>query len=300
MKPRVFARKAFTLLNKKGLMKWMPDRMHMRLRWYLHFGTRLELDNPQGFNEKLNWLKLHDRKPLYTTMVDKYGAKKYVAERIGEEYIIPTYGVWERFDDIDFDSLPEQFVLKCTHDSGGLVICRDKSTFDMDKARRKINASLKRDFYATVREWPYKDVPRRIIAEKYMEDERNGRSLVDYKFYCFGGEPQFLYISQGLEDHKTARISFVTLDWAFAPYQRSDYAPFTELPEKPEHFEEMVSLCRKLAAGHSFLRVDLYQINGRVYFSELTFYPCGGLMPFGTPEQNLQMGSLLHLPEPTE
>ena len=272
----------------------LPDEVHIKARFALKTGKKLNLKDPQTFNEKLQWLKLYDRKPEYSTMVDKAAAKEYVAQRIGQEYIIPTLGVWERFDDIDFDRLPEKFVLKCTHDSGGLVICRDRSKFDMAAAREKIERSLKRNYYLIHREWPYKGVPRRVLAEQYMED-KDGRQLVDYKFYCFGGEPKFLYVSCGLEHHETASISFLTLDWQFAPYERLDYKPLKQLPRKPENFDRMVEIARQLSAGMDFLRVDLYEINGKVYFSELTFSPGAGYTPLKDPKHELEIGRMLNL-----
>ena len=283
-------------LAKKLAMNHMSDEKYISYYFKAKMGYRLNLENPKTFSEKLQWLKLYDRKPEYTQMVDKYGAKRYVAERIGEEHIIPTLGVWDSFDEIDFDKLPERFVLKCTHDSGGLVVCTDKKALDKNGARKKINRSLKTDFYRCAREWPYKNVKPRIIAEEYLEDG-SGKGLMDYKFYCFGGEPKFLYISKGLDDHSTASISFVNLDWTFAPYERVDYKPFDKLPPKPEQLNEMIEICRKLSAGHSFLRVDLYQICGKIYFSELTFYPAGGFMPFKNPDHDSEIGTMLNLPE---
>lgn len=290
----------------KRLLRGVPDKLYLRLYYFGRFKKMLHLKNPQTFNEKLQWLKLNDRKPEYTRMVDKYEAKGYVAAKIGEEHIIPTLGVWDRFEDIDFDSLPEKFVLKCTHDSGGLVICRDKSNLDKEAAREKLERSLKNRYFYTAREWPYKNVKPRILAEQYMEnsfEEIGGdenisglpQGLMDYKFYCFNGEPQLLYISKGLEDHATASISFVTLDWDFAPYGRSDYKPFEKLPPRPKHFEQMLQFARELSKGTDFLRVDLYEIGETVYFSELTFSPCGGYMPFATAEQDAQMGAMLKL-----
>lgn len=290
----------FIINSSLGIHNNMPDEKYLCKRYKIRMKKDLDLENPKTFNEKLQWLKLYDRKPIYTTMVDKYEVKKYVADIIGEEHIIPTIGVWDKFEDIDFDSLPNQFVLKCTHDSGGLAICRDKSKFDIKKARNKINKSLKRNYYWANREWPYKDVKPRIIAEKYMEDQNAKVGLTDYKFYCFNGEPKFLYISSGLEDHSTAHISFVTLDWNFAPFRRNDYAPFDELPPKPQKFDEMLEYCKKLSIGHPFLRVDLYQINNTVYFSELTFSPCSGMMPFEPAEWDLEVGELIKLPEKTK
>jgi len=285
-----------SFLNSYGFYKSLPDEKLFRKLYRVRFGREINLEKPQTYNEKLQWLKLYDRNPLYTTMVDKFDVKQYVADRIGEEYIIPTYGVWDSFDEIDFDKLPDQFVLKCTHDSGGLVIVRDKSKFDKNAAKIKIEKCLKKNFYYSGREWPYKNVKPRIIAEAYLQDG-DSPDIRDYKFYCFNGVPRFLYISEGLENHSTARISFVTCDWQFASYQRSDYAPFEELPEKPERFEDMLKLAAKLSEGIPFLRVDLYQVNGKVYFSELTFFPCSGFMPFKDPQSDIEIGNMLELPK---
>ena len=184
----------FTKDSRSGKYDHLSDEEYLKRMFSARMKKELNLDNPQTYNEKLQWLKLYDRRPEYTQLVDKYAVKKYVKECIGEEYVIPTLGVWDRFDDIDFDRLPNQFVLKCTHDSGGLVICKDKSIFDKQKAKKKIEASLMRDFFMTFREWPYKDVPRRIIAEKYMEDDSTSE-LRDYKFFCFDGEPKMLFVA---------------------------------------------------------------------------------------------------------
>lgn len=256
-------------------------------------GEEINLKAPKKFSEKLNWLKLYDRKPIYTTMVDKYEVKKYVANKIGEEHIIPSLGVYDKFEDIDFSALPDNFVLKCTHNSGGIIICKGKENFNYEKAKEKINNQLNHDFYRHAIEWPYKNVKRRIIAEKYMEN--GGQGLVDYKFYCFNGNPEFLYISKGLDNHATASISFVNLDWTFAPYERGDFKPFDKLPEKPSCFEEMIEIAKKLSNGLKFIRVDLYEIEGKVYFSELTFYPCAGFMKFKNPEHDLIIGEMLKI-----
>ena len=288
-------------LAARGFLNWMPDGVYLRILYKARTGKKLNLQNPQTFNEKLQWLKLYDRRPEYTTMVDKYEVKKYIAELIGQEHIIPTLGVWDRFEDINFQSLPQQFVLKCSHDSGGLVIVRDKSRLDYETARARINHSLKCDYFWTNREWPYKNVKPRIIAEKYMVDEsgyerKEKNGLTDYKVYCFDGEPKFLYISQGLENHATASISFLTLDWQFAPYERNDYKPFSQIPSKPAGYEEMLELSRELSKGIPFLRVDLYQIGQMVYFSELTFTPCSGFIPFRNEMHDIEIGKMLQLP----
>ena len=218
-------------------------------------------------------------------------------KEIGEEFIIPTLGVWDSFDQIDFSSLPSQFVLKCTHDSGGLVIVRDKDKLDYNYAKRNIEKCLKHSFYWGQREWPYKNVKPRIIAEKYMAESKtdNDYGLIDYKFFCFNGLVKFIYVSQGLENHDTASISFLTMDWEFADFSRSDFKPFRELPEKPSKFDEMVSIAERISKGHDFLRVDLYDIQGRIYFSEVTFYPCGGFLPFLPDSADNSVGKLLTL-----
>lgn len=238
---------------------------------------KLNLKAPETYTEKLQWLKLYDRRPEYVKMVDKYEVKKYVADIIGEEYIIPTLGVWDRFEDIDFDALPDQFVLKCTHDSGGLAICKDKSTFDIAAAKEKIEKSLKENYYWHSREWPYKNVNPRIIAEVYMEDETT-QELRDYKFFAFDGTVKALFIAS--ERYAAEETKFDFFDENF------NHLPFTNghpnakiMPEKPVTFEKMKQLAAKLSAGIPQVRVDFYEVNGKIYFGELTFAHWGGLMP---------------------
>lgn len=280
-----------------GTYNKLSDEAYLKRKFKACTGNVLDLQNPVTFNEKLQWLKIYDRKPIYTTMVDKYEAKKYVAEQIGQEHIIPTMGLWEHFDEIDFEALPAQFVLKCTHDSGGLVICQDKTKLDRQKAKRKIQKSLATNYYLAGREWPYKNVKPRIIAEEYLEDHEKGGGLTDYKFFCFNGEPKFLYVSRGLENHETAQISFLTLDWEFAPFRRKDYRSFDELPQKPICLNQMVLMAKKLSEDTAFLRVDFYEVDGNIYFSELTFYPCSGYLPFDPPEWDKTLGDWITLPE---
>lgn len=282
----------------KKLSRILPDPLFLRLKYFLKMKKILNLKNPKTFNEKLQWLKLHDRRPEYTKMVDKYEAREYIKEKIGEEYLIPLLGVWDSFDEIDFDKLPDQFVLKCNHDSGGLIVCRDKNKLNIEEARRKISKCLKNNYYWSGREWPYKNVKPRIIAEKYMVDEfseKPERGLIDYKFYCFEGTPKFAYVSDGLEDHSTANINFVTMDWEKAPFRRLDFKEFDVLPKKPEHFEKMVQLSKILSKNIHFVRVDFYEINGKVYFGELTFFPGGGLVNISPKEWDAKIGKYICL-----
>ena len=284
-------------LGYRGWLNWMADAPYLKLKYRGVTGRRLNLKDPKTFSEKIQWLKLHHRRPEHTIMVDKYAVKDYVKNIIGEEHIVPTYGVWDSFDQIDFDSLPEDFVLKCTHDSGGLVVCRDKRALDMEAARKKITECLKRNYYWQGREWPYKNVKPRVIAEKRMTDAYQRDGLTDYKFFCFNGEPRFLSVSFGLHDHATASSRFLTIDWQFAPFWRSDYPRLKELPRKPDHYDRMLEFARTLSKDAPFVRVDMYEVDGKVYFSELTFSPRGGMIPWAPAEWDETFGSWIRLPE---
>lgn len=287
----------FLAMARHGLLNNMDDKKYLQKMFRARMGYALNIDNPVSFNEKIQWLKLNDRRPEYSKMVDKYLAKDFVSKIIGGGYIIPTIGVWKRFEDIDFSELPEQFVLKCTHDSGGLVVCRNKSDLDILAARAKIERSLKRRFYLTFREWAYKNVEPQILAEKYMEDQPNS-SLVDYKFFCFNGKPKLLYISEGLEHHPTAKISFFDLKGKLLPFYRKDYKPFENDINLPSNFNEMLQIAERLsmAINNPFVRIDLYDIKGRVYFSEITFYPNAGMIPFCPEEWDKKLGAMIELP----
>ena len=247
---------------------------------YLHrMGKKLELANPTTYSEKLQWIKLYDHNPLYTTLVDKHKVKQYVAKRIGESYIIPTLGVWDSFGEIDFDDLPNQFVLKCTHDSGGLVICKDKRHFDKKTAGKKINRAMRHNYYYMGFEWPYKNVKPQIIAEPYMEDSQTGE-LRDYKFFCFNGKVKALFIATERQKEGTD-VKFDFFDDSFQHLsfkQGHENAEIT--PEKPVCFEEMKRVAEVLSKGLKGVRVDLYEVNGKVYFGEMTFFHHGGWTPF--------------------
>lgn len=287
-------------LVRKKLLDWMPDAAFLKLRYWTFFHKKLDLHDPKTFNEKLQWLKLYDRNPKYVELVDKQAVKSYIAEQIGEQYVIPTLGTWDSVAQIDKDALPEQFVLKCNHDSGSVVICRDKNSFDWTKAEDKLSKKLRNGMFGFGREWPYKNVKPCIMAEAYMEDETQKNGLTDYKFYCFNGEPKFLYVSKGLEDHSTASISFMNMDWTMAPFRRMDFAPLEECPPKPKNYDLMVQFAKHLSKGIPFLRVDVYEICGNLYFSELTFYPSSGFTPFVPEEWDETIGSWIELPPKRE
>lgn len=438
-------------LEYRGMIPRMSDEEFLRKKWRVEMGTELDLEHPRTFNEKLQWLKLYDRRPEYTTMVDKVAVKDYVANIIGKEHIIPTLGVWEDPDEIDFDALPDQFVLKCNHNSGtGMCICRDKSKLNVKKVKAGLRKGLKEDFYLINREWPYKNVPRKILAEQYMVDESgtelkdykvfnfNGEpkfievdfdrfkkhkrnlysivwdqiegeiefppdkervidtpkklaemleiaeklsagiphvrtdfysvddkiffgeltffhgsgyekfrpdgldlqlgswvniiygggvflhkdnmflhvteaeetvsaapraeGLIDYKFYCFNGEPKFLYIGFAniINGRKNDLLTYLNLDWSAAPFYRTDYGNLEIVPEKPTNYDEMLSVATKLSQGIPFVRVDLYNISGQIYFSEITFSPGSGYGIFSPFRWERELGAWLYLPEKHE
>ena len=269
------------------------DELYLKIVYWLSMGKRLNLKNPKTFNEKLQWLKLYNRKPEYTIMVDKVKAKEYVAKIIGKEHIIPTLGVWDDPDEIDFDALPNQFVLKCNHNSGmGMCICRNKSKLDIAKVKRELRKGLRQDYYMTNREWPYKNVPRKIMAEKFMQDG-NKPDLTDYKFFCFNGEPKMMYVSHDNAEHATT--DFFDMDYNRLPIRMK--VPNSEvLPEQPKEFEEMKQYARQLSKNMPFLRVDVYVICHVVYFGELTFFHNSGLTPIRPTEWEYKIGKWLKLP----
>lgn len=280
-------------LSHRGLLNWIPDKMFIKLMYRIRIGKRLNLKKPQTFNEKLQWLKLYDRKPEYSDMVDKYEVKRYVAEKIGEQYIIPTFGVWEKFEDIDFSSLPNQFVLKCTHDSGGLVICRDKLSFNKDQASLKISKSLKNNYYWHGREWPYKNVRPRIIAEMCMTDESK-IELKDYKVMCFNGKAKLIQVHKGrFIDHTQ---DFYDSNWNLLDIKQGLKRSDSVMP-RPRLLDDMLKMSELLANGISQVRVDWYIVSDKLYFGEITFFDASGFDEFDPEGWNLILGDWISLPD---
>lgn len=280
---------------KLSWMTWIvPDSLYLKSYYRAFSSKELNLTTPISFNEKLQWLKLHDRKPVYTEMVDKLEAKDYVAKRIGAEYIIPTLSVYEKFEEIDFAALPDQFVIKCNHDSAGLVICTDKKVFNSDAARQKITRCMRRNFYFSGREWPYKNVRPRIIVEKYMEDHTL-RELRDYKFFTFGGVPKIVHIVSNRQNQdKETYGDFFDMDYNHLDLTMGhNNAPIP--PEKPKNFEKMKEFAAKLSGGTKHLRVDFYEVDGQLFFGELTFYQDSGFADIQPPEWNGILGSWISL-----
>lgn len=268
----------FLVKGANGYYKEMSDEEYLKKKFKALMGYPLNLDNPTTFNEKLQWLKLYNRRDEYTTMVDKYAAKKYVADIIGEQYIIPTLGVWDKYDDINFDSLPNQFVLKCTHNSGGIVICQDKTTFNKLSAKREIQKALKGNYYWRGREWPYKNVKPRIIAEQYMSE--NGETPKDFKIHNFNGVPRLILVCGDRFQDSGLTEDFYTEEWEHLDIKRPAHNNATNIEERPAELEKMLELAKELSKNIPFVRTDFYIINHKIYFGELTFYPASGFSGF--------------------
>lgn len=285
----------FDALNYRKMLNWLPDKVFLDAAFRARFGRKLDLKNPKAFNEKLQWMKLYNRNPVYTMMVDKYLVRNYVREIIGEEYLIPLLGAWDDPDKIDFDKLPMQFVLKCNHNSGlGMCICKDKNKLDIAKVKNDLRKGLKQDYYLTGREWPYKNVPRKIIAEKYMVDE-SGYELKDYKYYCFDGKVRIVMINSDRMSSLETKANYFDEN-----YQPLDFVWGYENakipPAKPEKFEEMKSLAEKLSEGIPHVRIDFYQTPQGIFFGEMTFFDGSGFDAIEPIEWDYKIGSWINLP----
>lgn len=269
----------------------IPDKLYLKIIYRKRLQKTLNLKNPKTFNEKLQWLKLYDRNPLYTKLVDKYEVKDYVANIIGKEHVIPTIGVYDSFDDINFKKLPKQFVIKCTHDSGGLVIVKDKNKLDIEKAKKKINKSLKKNYYYCGREWPYKNVQPRIIIEEYMEDKKT-KELRDYKFFCFNGKMKFFKIDFNRLTYHQA--NYYNKNGILLKFGEKVCPPdYEKKLEMPINLKKMIKLAETLSKNIPFLRVDFYEINGDIYFGELTFFPASGFGKFVPEDWDEKLGDYI-------
>lgn len=291
-------RAALAWIFRKTKMIW-KDEGYLRILYLLFYGKKLDLKNPSNYSMKMQWLKLYYRKTIFTQMVDKYAVKKIVSDQIGSEHVIPCYGIWNSFDEIDFDNLPDKFCLKCTHDSGSYVICKDKTTFDKTAAKEKLERNLKKNFFFEFREWPYKNVKARILAEKYEPSLGNINS-VEYKLTCCNGEVKAITVCGGIphSDFSLRSNDTFTKDW-----QRQDwyayYKPKGGDIKKPVQMEEIIALSEKLSKGIPYVRVDWYIINDKPYFGEFTFYTWAGFLRF-TPEiWDYRIGEWITLPEKT-
>lgn len=280
----------FMYMLNRGDLTYLSDKEYLELYFKYVMGKKLNLEEPKTFNEKLQWLKLHDRNPLYTKLVDKYEVRKHIAKIIGEEYLVPIYGVWNSFEEIDFSLLPNQFVLKTTHDCGGVVVCRDKKEFDLEQAKLKLNKSLRNNYYYPDREWPYKTIKPRIICEKLIETD-DGSLPNDYKIHCFEGIPENVMVCIE-RDSGSPRFFFFDRTWNLLKYNKAGLLVNDSFTlDKPEKIDEMFIIAEKLSEKIPFVRVDLYFEKGRIYFGELTFYPQSGFDSNLLNETDLLFGS---------
>lgn len=286
----------FMINASMGFYKNMDDRTYLEKMFFSKLGVELDLKNPKRFNEKLQWLKLYNRNPDYTDWVDKYKVREYVSRVLGEQYLIPLVGVWKSEEDIDFDSLPNAFVLKCNHNSGlGMYICKDKSKLsgrDLKQIRQGLKKGLRQDYYLTGREWPYKNVERRIICEQYMEDSSG--ELRDYKFMCFHGKVACSFVCSGRNTKEGLHVTFMNRNWEIMPFERH-YPRLINPPQKPQNYEKMVDFAERLSANIPFVRIDFYETEGNLYFGEITFYPGSGMEEFTPDNWDYKLGDLINL-----
>lgn len=283
------------ILSTYGFYNNMPDEKYLKKRFKAQIGKELNLENPETFNEKLQWLKLYDRNPEYTILVDKYGVRDYISKVLGKEYLIPLLGVWNKPEDIDFDKLPDQFVLKCNHNSGlGMCICKDKSKLNIKKVIDELHKGLKQNYYITGREWPYKNVPRKIIAEKYMVDSME-EELKDYKIHCFNGEPKIILVCSKRFSKEGLCEDFYDINWKKLDVKRPNCVSSKEISEPPKNLDKMLEYSKILADKKAFVRIDFYEVNGKVYFGEITFYPASGFETFVPEKWDKILGNWIDL-----
>lgn len=288
-KPLLFIYDSFWYAVQHGIK---DDRRYLSFLYWTRFKKKMNWDNPKTFNEKLQCLKLYHHRPIYATMADKFAVKKYVAERIGEEYVVPCLGVWNSVEEVDFNSLPNQFVLKCTHDSGGNYVCKDKSKMDVEQVKKYLSFRLKLDYYLPGRDKQYRDAEKKIIADKYLDDG-TGTELRDWKWWCFDGKPMYMYYTN---KGKHIYENFFDMDYNPVNINHGFERLQPEQP-KPANFELMKGLAAKLSEGIPFVRVDFFDVDGKVYFGEYTFFDWGGLKPFKTEEMDLELGKLITIPK---
>lgn len=281
-------------LSSRGFFRWLPDKPYLQLNYYAHMGRKLDLKQPRTYTEKLQWLKLYDRDPRYPMLVDKLAVRRYIAQTVGQAYLVPLLGAWDRAEDVDFDSLPRQFVLKCTHDSGGVLLCPDKEQLDRQQAIQKLRKWMNRNYYWKNREWPYRSVKPRILAEAYLQED--GQPLRDYKFFCFDGAAKLMFVVTDRQSSKETKFDFFDMDYRHLPVCSGH--PNSQIPpEKPGQFSKMRHLAQQLSQDFPHLRVDFYEVGGKVYVGELTLYHWGGMVPFDPPHYDAEFGQWLSLPE---
>lgn len=273
----------------------IPDKIYLSMQYRAIFRKKLDWRDPKTFNEKLQWLKIYDRNPEYIKLVDKYEVKKYVAEILGEQYVIPTLGVWNHFDEIDFNSLPDKFVLKCTHDSGSVIICRERDKFDYNKAKEKLEKGLRNNLFWHGREWPYKFVKPRIIAEEYLTN--SGTKWEDFKIHNFIDIRKFLLVCQEQFENSELIEYFLNKEWRHLELICKEHYDINECVNRPKELDEMVELAKIYSNNMQFCRTDFYTAEGRAYFGEITFYSIGGSLPVMPENLNENIEEWAEIPD---
>jgi len=273
-------------------LRYISDEAFLKLSFKAYQGYKLDLNKVETFNEKIQWLKLFDRNNKYTDLTDKYLVRKYVKERIGEQYLIPLLGVWNYVNEINFSKLPNQFVLKCNHDSGSVIICKNKQEFDTQKATKKLKKNLNTQYFWKSREYNYKNIKRKVIAEKYMIDI-DGKEINDYKFFCFNGDPKFIQVD--FARHTKHIRNYYNIDGTFIPVEYGCQSDRNLMLPKDIKLDEMINIAKKLSKDFIMVRVDLYQIENKIYFGELTFHHGGGFMKVNPFEYDKKWGSYIDI-----
>ena len=271
------------------------DKQFIQAEYFATFRKRINWLAPRTFNEKIQWLKINDRKPIYEKLVDKYEVKAYIENKIGSKYVIPTYGVWKKYEDIDFGELPNSFVLKCTHDSGSVFVCKNKDALNEDECKKTIKDSLSRNFYYVGREWPYKNIRPRVLAEAYLLDTAIEDDLSDYKIHCFNGEPKFILVCKDRFSENGFQETFFDLNWNVLDVKRPNRQLCNPVPEKPKLLDEMIEISKELSKEIPFVRIDLYETGNHLYFGEMTFYPASGFVQFEPEEYDDIFGRWLNI-----
>lgn len=284
----------FLILANRGFYAYLDDKKYLERMFRIQLGKNLNFENPVTFNEKIQWLKINNRESEYTIMVDKYKVREYISETIGEQYLIPLLGVWDSPDEINFDILPDEFVLKCNHNSGlGMCICKNKSTLNIEKVKQDLSNGLNENYYLLYREWPYKNVEKKIIAEKYMSDQ--GKELQDYKIHCFNGIPKIILVCRDRFSDTGLTEDFFDIEWNHLNISRENCKHSVDKIKAPKNLKLMLRLARILSENIPFVRIDFYEINGKVYFGEITFFPASGLKKFIPEKWDIDLGNEIQL-----
>ncbi|MDT2848674.1 ATP-grasp fold amidoligase family protein [Vagococcus carniphilus] len=287
-------KKVIGLFLRTKLSRLLSDETFLKIQYKYVTGEKLNLDSPKSFNEKLQYLKIEQREPIFTEVADKFKVREYVSSTIGQEYLIPLYGVYDSFDEINFQDLPDEYVIKTNHNSGGYFLVPDSKKININAARSKLEPMLKKNYYYFTREWPYKNIKPKLICEKYLR-ENDDMELRDYRFFCFDGEVKFIAVDLSIVDKSKVRRNLYDKNWKLLDEEISYERDLTEKIPKPKNLSEMIDLAEKLSSNFKHVRVDLYNINNKIYFGELTMYHQSGYGDIRPQSFNKLMGSWIKL-----